>query len=193
MITIGRESSFYRPYVTVVNGTARFVRKIHIYNEKGIILTIGSGWLEKSGFEDIKELQLKTDEIKLRRKENFSNKEVFIISVKPEYSNENQCELYIHNDFIGFKKTGREMDFNFSIIDTWKAEKVGAYHKQYRHDIKVSDGIRKLERDFTEIKEKYDFNVTKDTVDEDIQRLTEIRKAWKEEKERLEKLDINKL
>ena len=189
MITIKREASWYRPYA--IQG--RTVRKIHMYNKEGIVLTIDSGWFEVKGYGDVEQFTLGTDEIKLRRKENFNEKEVFIISVKPEYSNEKSCELYIHNDLIGFKKTDRKMNFDFRVIDIWEAESIGAYHQEYRHDIKTNEGIKKLERDFAEIKKKYEFNVTKDEVDEELKRLIEIRAEWKKEKERLEKLDINKL
>lgn len=197
MITIGKGVAWYRPYRTRVNGVERIVDKIHIYNEDGIILTIGQGWLESGvGFnrKDIEHFDLEVDELKLKRKEKFDGT-VFILSVKSDYSNEKKCDLYIPNSLVQFKKVKRHITkgYSWSVVDTWESEILGATYEQYRHDLRVGEKLVKLKEEFETVKKHYEFEVDSEDILEKINTLMELKAEYDKEVERIENIDLDLL
>lgn len=51
--------SFYRPYAVNVNGKGYHVSDIHFYDESGVVVSTGQGWLQTGRYNgDIKEIEL---------------------------------------------------------------------------------------------------------------------------------------
>ena len=96
---IGRDSSFYRPYIVEVNGNYYYVDNIVMYDSDGIVCQTGRGWFEKGISNDITEIELSTDAIKLRRKEKFDG-EVFAMLHKKPYEKQSVAILYIPADML---------------------------------------------------------------------------------------------
>lgn len=195
MIAIGREEVWHRPYKVYVNDTKREVKNIHLYDEKGIVLSIGQGWIEEKtdtgSVRDITSFSLgEVEEIKLKRKVKFDGT-VFVISVKEPYS-ENPCELYIPNSMVNFKRTGRKM-WNWIIVDTWESEDLGAICDKYRHEIGLNKKLREIEKKFTEVKEGHGLRIENENVLSFIKLLQQLEEEYDEEIERLKKLNLDEI
>ena len=74
MIRIERENNWYRPYYY---GKYK-IKEIIFYDENVIIVSNGNGWLENK-HKDLDYIALDLDIIPLKRKEDFSIKNSFLI------------------------------------------------------------------------------------------------------------------
>lgn len=97
MITISKDSDFYRPYIY---GKYR-IDNIYFYNENGIIITNPHGWLENQK-GDIYSIVLNIDDIKLKRKEDFKIKSAFMMSKGNDFG-ELKADLYINANVVELK------------------------------------------------------------------------------------------
>lgn len=190
MIELKRDNEYYRPYVTNVNNVKRFIDKIYIYDESGVILKINQGWLENGQGQDISKIELE-GELLLRRKENFDGK-CYIMNTKSNYRDEKRCILYIPNNLVGFEKTNRYLNFNYTVIDVWESEIIGAKYEVWRHDFGLNDKLYELRREFDDVKKQYDFKIDSN-IDPFIAKLKELKKEYEEEIKQIQAIDINKL
>lgn len=188
MIELKRDNKYYRPYVTNVNNVKRFVDKIYIYDESGVILKINQGWFENG--QDISKIELE-GELLLRRKENFDGK-CYIMNTKSNYNNEKRCILYLSNELVKFKMIKRYLNFNYVVVDVWESEIIGAKYEVWRHDFGLNDKLYNLSEEFDKVKEKYDFKIDSN-IDPFIHKLEELKKEYDKHVEYIESIDINKL
>lgn len=192
MLEITRGNMFYRPYVTHINNVERYVDKIYIYNNEGIILKINQGWLEDKQGKDIINLELNTDKkIILRRKEKFDG-EIYIINTDSQYKGEKRCILYIPNDLVQFKKVKRYLNFNYTIVDVWESDSLNAKYEVWRNDLKLNNKLKELEKQFKELKENYEFKLNND-INVYIEKIKELKKEYDNHIKYIESLNINEL
>lgn len=97
---ISKTARWFRPYGITVNDKSYFLDNIHFYENDSVIVSTGSGWLQKSEYSDIDEIELPIDEIKLKRKVKFDGT-VFVILNRENYSRETRAELYIPTELLG--------------------------------------------------------------------------------------------
>ena len=108
---MGRISKLYKKadyfhsslFVTLENGNEVQLDSIVVYDENGIVVQNDYGYFDNDMEIDIKE------EIKRKRKENYNQKENYVLRNKKNYSNDIVYKLYIYRDnvnlqFLGFKK-----------------------------------------------------------------------------------------
>lgn len=157
MIRIARENNWYRPYYY---GKYK-IKEIIFYDENGIIISNGNGWLENE-HKDLDYIALDLDIIPLKRKEDFSIKNAFIISNgKEDFSNDLSANLYINVnlfnvEFLEFRKEfdsirkyyiGADNDnqeFELSINVKWLKE------DWYKYQALVQENAKKLENIYTD-------------------------------------------
>lgn len=189
---IGRESSFYRPYAIVVNNRGYYVENICFYNKSGVVVSTNFGWLEDNNGGDIEEIELPIEEIKLRRKENFDGK-VFAMTNKDNYANETRMKLYIPCDMLDIHFV--ENEYNkavYSVYSTYKGNQ----------EIKIKKFIKSVDVELQNIRSEYeelyknvsesDLYIKKtDDVIANLEKMTELAKEYKAEKERLRNLTID--
>lgn len=195
MIKIGQGSGWYRPYITNVNNVSRTVEEIRFYSEEGTVLVVGQGWLSRVDGGDIKEIELNADELLLRRKEKLDG-EVFIMSKKNDYSysDEKECVLYIPNSLANFKRVGRELKYGDTVVDRWVSEVLQSEYTVHRHDLRVNEGLKEIERRYQEImKDNYNLSIDKSDIIEKLDKLKELKVEYDKEKERIKQIDINSL
>ena len=192
MLKITRGNQFYRPYITNVNNVERFVDKIYIYNNEGIILKINQGWLEDKKGKDITNLTLNTDKkIILRRKEKYDG-EIYIMNTISPYKGEKRCILYIPNDLIGFKKVRRYLNFNYTVVDVWESNLLNVKYQEWRNEFKLNSKLYELEKQFKELKEDYNFRLDKN-IDTYIKKIKELKKEYDTHIEWIKSLNIDEL
>ena len=192
MLKITRGNRFYRPYITNANNVTRYIDKIYIYNNEGIILKINQGWLEDKEGKDIDSLELNTDKkIILRRKEKFDG-EIYIMNTASPYKSEKRCALYIPNELVQFKKVKRYLNFNYTVVDVWESNLINAKHEAWRNEFKLNNKLYELEKQFKELKEDYNFKLNKN-IDDYIEKIKELKKEYDDHVKYIESLNIDEL
>lgn len=99
-----RQADWYRPlFVTLENGDEVQLNSIVVYDENGIVVQNEYGY-----FDNDMEIEIK-GEVKRKRKENYNQKENYVLRSKKDYSNDIVYKLYIYRDnvnlqFLGFEK-----------------------------------------------------------------------------------------
>lgn len=143
---IGAVNTWHRPYYVLVNNKWYQVDKIKFYKDNEIIVESNSGWLEKISGGDIKEIELPTEEIKLKRKENLDGK-VFIISRGKEWcGNETMADLFIPADMLGIHFVRHEIAYKTQVRAIFEGEQ-GIYISKY---------IKSTDTELYAIREQYE-------------------------------------
>ena len=99
-----KQTDWYRPlFVTLENGDEVQLDSIVVYDENGIVVQNNYGY-----FDNDMEIEIK-EEVKRKRKENYNQKENYVLRNKKNYSNDIVYKLYIYRDnvnlqFLGFEK-----------------------------------------------------------------------------------------
>ena len=188
-MVIGQVNNWYRPYYVVVNNKLYKVDKIKFYKDNAIMVESQSGWLETDR-GDLKEVELPTDEIKLKRKEIFDGK-VFIISKGKEWcGNEIIADLYIPADMLNIHFTKHEIKYQ-QLRKVYEGEQ-GIYISVY-----VKSLIEKLmliRSEYEEVYKQLDdskMSITDaEIVFNNINRLKELAEEYKAEKKRVHDLTV---
>ena len=192
MLELTRGNQFYRPYITNINNVTRYVDKIYIYNNKGIIIKINQGWMENKEGRDITNLKLNTDKkIILRRKEKFDG-EIYIMNTTSPYKSEKRCILYIPNDLVQFKKVKRYLNFNYTVVDVWESDLLNVKYEVWRNEFKLNKKLYELEKEFGELKTDYNFKLDKN-IDTYIKKIKELKKEYDAHIEWIKSLNIDEL
>lgn len=110
-----RQANWFRPlFVTLENGDEVQLNSIVVYDENGIVVQNEYGY-----FDNDMEIEIK-GEVKRKRKENYNQKENYVLRSKKDYSNDIVYKLYIYRDnvnlqFLGFEKTADLIMAKYSI------------------------------------------------------------------------------
>lgn len=134
------------PFHTKVNGKTKKVKNIIIYDNNGIVLEVGRGWFDNRNEYSTLELPTDSDEVKLRRKEDFSRNEVFAVKSMDRFAESNDVDLYIPNSIMQFEKKHYKVRFNVVVYEVWKSDK---------YNIAVEVPIRNLDKYLSRYKEKF--------------------------------------
>lgn len=187
-----KSSDWCRPYAIVVNGHGYYLDNIHFYNENGIVVSTGWGWLQEKGYDkDIKEIELPIDEIKLRRKHKFDGV-VYAMTHKKEYANETVAELYIPCDMFDIHFVENKLEKG-----TWCVYKV----YEGKHNIYIKNYVMSVDGKLQDIRNEYDklykdsesFKLGNwtDEIADNVHKMAQLVDEYKAEHERLKSLTIN--
>lgn len=142
-----RQNGWCRPYPIGVNNKGYYLDNIHFYNESGVVVSNGCGWLERKGYPtDIKNIELPVEEIKLRRKPKFDGV-VFAMLHKDNLLNETKAELYIPCDMLGIHFVCNKLD-----KEIWQVRKV--YDGE--QEIHIEQYVFSVNGKLNEIRNEYD-------------------------------------
>ena len=187
---IGVVNTWHRPYYVLVNNKWYQVDKIKFYKDNEILVESNSGWLETEN-GDLKEVELPTEEIKLKRKENLDGK-VFIISKGKEWcGNDTIADLYIPADMLGVHFVRHEIAYKTQVRAIFEGEQ-GIYISKY---------VKSLDSELYVIRGQYEevYKRVSDTclsvykeedVLADIDKLKELAEKFKAERKRIHSLTI---
>lgn len=142
MITLKRETKWYRPYYAIVNDKQYKVDNLKIYQDGKILVETGS-WFENERGRDIEEVNLPVDKIILRRKEKFDGN-VFAMTHKESYGSDTLVDVYIPAETLGIKFVGYKIEY--------KQLKVAYSGEQ---DIYITSYIKSLDSYLWEIEKSY--------------------------------------
>jgi len=97
-------------YLNPVMVQGRELKDIIFFNSDGIIFKANRGWLEGNKYPrriTMEDIDLDYDEtLKVKRKVVFNKEKIFLVNRKPDYyENQKYYEIYIHTDFIEYKKS----------------------------------------------------------------------------------------
>lgn len=187
-----KSTDWYRPYAIVVNGRGYYLDNIHFYNENGIVVSAGCGWLQEKGYgKDIKEIELPIDEIKLRRKQKFDGV-VYAMTHKKEYANETVAELYIPCDM-----------FDIHFVENKLEKEIWCVYKIYEgsHNIYIKNYVMSVDGKLQDIRNEYDklyensesFKLGNwtDEIADNVHKMAQLVDEYKAEHERLKSLTID--
>lgn len=110
-----KQADWYRPlFVTLENGNEVELDGIVVYDENGIVAQNDYGY-----FDNDMEIEIK-EEVKRKIKENYNQKENYVLRSKENYSNDTTYKLYIYRDnvnlqFLGFEKIADLINAKYSI------------------------------------------------------------------------------
>lgn len=189
---IGRESAIYRPYNVRVNARFYYLDDIVLYDENGKVCNTGSGWFERKGGypKDITSIEIDTDKIYLRRKENFDGK-VFAMLHK-DFIGETRATLYIPADMLGVSFSEYGYDNSLYHVYAVYEGSSGIYIKSY---IGNCDGkIDELNNRFNEcakVMTSYSLRYNTHDVISAASEIAKIAKEYAEETERLRSLSLH--
>lgn len=189
---VKRKANWYRPYYIVASGRVYKLERIHFYKDNKILVSTNSGWLEKQNGEDIENLELPIDEIKVKRKENF-NGEIFAISKgKEDYGNDLLAELYIPADMFDIHFVEHKIMYNSQVRAIFEGEQ-GIYINSY---VKSLDGhLNAIRDEYEEIYKRVsdtDLSIHKaENVLADIDRLKKLAEEFVAERKRIHDLTID--
>ena len=107
MIILSKDYAWYRPY----KYDKYIIKNIKFYDENGIVIEVGSGWLENN-HKDLDYVKINIDEIQLKRKEDFSIKGAFMISKGKDFSDELGADLYINIELVNLKFGGYKKEYD---------------------------------------------------------------------------------
>ena len=142
---IGTNDNIYRPYSVVVNNKGYYLDNIHFYNESGVVVSSGWGWLERKGYPtDIKSIELPVEEIKLRRKPKFDG---VVFAMLHKDWDETKAELYIPCDMLGVNFTCNKLEKG-----VWQVRKV--YDGE--QEIHIEQYVFSVDGKLTDIRAEYD-------------------------------------
>lgn len=186
-----RQDVCYRPYSVVVNGRGYYLNNIRFYNEDGVVVSSGSGWLERKGYPtDIKSIELPVEEIKLRRKPKFDGV-VFAMLHKDDF-NDTRAELYIPCDMLGVRFVCNKLEKGI-----WQVRKV--YDGE--QEIHIEQYVFPVDGKLTDIRAEYDklhkdsesymFISNSDKIVSNLDRMRELAEDYKTELARLNSLTID--
>ena len=186
-----RQDVCYRPYSVVVNGRGYYLNNIRFYNEDGVVVSSGSGWLERKGYPtDIKSIELPVEEIKLRRKPKFDGV-VFAMLHKDDF-NDTRAELYIPCDMLGIRFVCNKLEKGI-----WQVRKV--YDGE--QEIHIEQYVFSVDGKLTDIRAEYDklhedsesymFISNSDKIVSNLDRMRELAEDYKTELARLNSLTID--
>ena len=185
---IGTNDNIYRPYGVVVNGRGYYLSNIHFYNEDGVVVSSGWGWLTCKDGADIKSIELPVEKIKLRRKPKFDG---VVFAMLHKDWNETKAELYIPCDMFGIHFTCNKL-----VKGIWQVCKV--YDGE--QEIHIEQYVFSVDGKLTEIRAEYD-NLHKDCesyrlisncdgVISNLDRMRELAEDYRTELARLNNLTI---
>ena len=142
MITLKRETKWYRPYYAIVNDRQYKVDNLKIYQDGKILVATGS-WFENERGRDIEEVSLPVDKIILRKKEKFDGN-VFAMTHKESYGNDTLVDVYIPAEILGIKFVGYKIEYQQLRV---------AYSGE--QDIYITSYIKSLDSHLWEIEKNY--------------------------------------
>ena len=187
---IGTNDNIYRPYSVVVNGRGYYVGNIHFYDENGVVVSSGCGWLERKGYPtDIKSVELPVEEIKLRRKPKFDGV-VFAMLYKDW--DETKAELYIPCDMLGVHFTCNKLEKG-----TWQVCKVYDGEQEIhieRYVFSVDGKLKEIRSEYDKLhkdSESYMFISKSDGIISNLDRMRELAEDYRTELARLNNLTID--
>ena len=181
-----KQTDWYRPlFVTLENGDEVQLDSIVVYDENGIVVQNNYGY-----FDNDMEIEIK-EEVKRKRKENYNQKENYVVRSKKNYSNDIVYKLYIYRDninlqFLGFEKvtdlTMAKYNINggeFRILHTTISGNKYIYGNRFK-ELK------------NEIKD-YSLPMDEEELDMICKELIEVNKKIIEEKKRIEDFKIESM
>ena len=142
MITLKRETKWYRPYYAVVNDRQYKVDNLKIYQDGKILVETGS-WFENERGRDIEEVNLPIEKIMLRRKEKFDGN-VFAMTHKEKYGSDTLVDVYIPAETLGIKFVGYKIKYK-QLQVVYSGEQ----------DIYITSYIKSLDSHLWEIEKSY--------------------------------------
>lgn len=188
---IGRGSNWYRPYMVVVNNKAYKVHQIHFYNTEGIVVSSNSGWLERTN-GDISEIELPTEELKLKRKVNFDGT-VFIISKgKEAYGYDTEADVYIPADMLNIHFVEHKLMYSNSQVRAIYEGEQGIYITTYIKSL--NEGLMSIRTEYEEVYKRVsdsDLSIKGNGVLADIDRLKVLAEEFIAERIKISNLTID--
>ena len=186
-----KSSDIYLPYAVDVNGRWYYLDNIHFYNDDGVVVSVGQGWLKGKGYDsDIREIELPIDEIKLRRKQKFDGV-VYAMLHKEEYG-DTKAELYVPCDMLDIHFV--EYKLNKGI---WFVYKV----YEGSHNIHIESFVKSIDKKLRDIRNEYDklykdsesfkFGNWTDEIADNVHKMAQLVDEYKTEHERLKSLTID--
>lgn len=181
-----RQENWFRPlFVTLENGDEVQLDGIVVYDENGIVVQNNFGY-----FDNDMEIEIK-EEVKRKRKENYNQKENYVLRSKKDYSNDIVYKLYIYRDnvnlqFLGFEKTADLIMAKYSING-------GEFKILYTT---ISGNKYIYESRFKELKNEikdYSLPMEEEELDMICKELIEVNKKIIEEKKRIEDFKIESM
>ena len=181
-----RQANWFRPlFVTLENGDEVQLDSIIVYDENGIIVQNNYGY-----FDNDMEIEIK-EEVKRKRKENYNQKENYILRSKKDCSGDIIYKLYIYKNnvdlqFLGFEKTADLIMAKYSING-------GEFKDLYKT---ISGNKYVYENRFRELRnsiKEYTYPMDEEELDMICKELIEVNKKIIEEKKRIEDFKIESM
>lgn len=181
-----KQADWYRPlFVTLENGDEVQLDSIVVYDENGIVVQNNYGY-----FDNDMEIEIK-EEVKRKRKENYNQKENYVVRSKKDYSNDIVYKLYIYRDnvnlqFLGFEKVTDLIMAKYNIN--------GGEFRILHTTISGNKYI--YENRFKELKNEikdYSLPMDEEELDMICKELIEVNKKIIEEKKRIEDFKIESM
>lgn len=181
-----KQADWYRPlFVTLENGDEVQLDGIVVYDENGIVVQNNYGY-----FDNDMEIEIK-EEVKRKRKENYNQKENYVVRSKKDYSNDIVYKLYIYRDNVDLQFLGFEKTLSFIIA------KYNVNGGEFKTLYKTIEGNKYIyENRFKELKngiKDYSLPMAEEELDMICKELIEINKKIMEEEERIKDFKIESM
>ena len=183
MIKLERTSNWYRPYTVVASGKEYLLENIHFYDENGVVVSSGSGWLQSINGMDIEEIELPVDKVTRRNKEKFDG-EVFGLTFRSY--NETRLVLYIPISILNIKYDCKRKMYGDRIYECYKGDQ-NIYLTKYVESLDAK--LRLIKNDYSALYESVELFEMERNADKAIQNLKQMIETIEKFKEERKNID----
>lgn len=187
MIKLERTTSWYRPYTVVASGKEYLLENIHFYDENGVVVSSGSGWLQNINGTDIREVELPVDKVTRRNKEKFDG-EVFGLTFRSY--NETRLVLYIPISMFNIEYDCKRKMFGDRIYECYKGDQ-GVFLTKYIKSL--DEALRAVKTDYEALYESirpYEMERNPDLTIERLKKMINTIEQFKEERKNIDSIVV---
>lgn len=187
MIKLERTYNWYRPYTVVASGKTYLLENIHFYDDNGIVVSSGGGWLQSIHGRDIKEIELDVDKVIRRNKEKFDG-EVFGLTFRSY--NETRLVLYIPIDMLNIKYDCKRKMYGDKVYECYRGDQ-GIYLTKYVESLDTK--LRLVKNDYSALYDSiglFEMERNPDKAIQSLHKMIETIEKFKEERKNIDNVVV---
>lgn len=178
-----RKENWYRPLFIDIGDNCYELDNIHIYNENGILLSVGRGYFDNDTSITVK------GEILRKLKTNFTCKQHYIVKSKDTLLGDIKYELYLYKEKVDFKFVRVYKQYDY-ILAEYNVNG-GEFSSFIKNIGETKSNIKlRLEKEIKKINTTYDYPLDIVELDNTLTEIQTLNSDLIKEKQRIENYKV---